>query len=140
MSYCTLDDLKAEFPIRDLLQLADPAQTGDVDAAIVATAIKRAEEEIDFYLRGRYAVPLAVVPREVRGFACDIAFYYLHDGGIEELTEKRYGAVIKRLEGIAAGKYDLDLPSAASSNGGVMMETQPRVFTRQSLKGFFPWM
>ncbi len=138
--YCTLDDLKKDFPIERLIELTDrdSEPTGGINVAVVDRAIERATDEINRYLRMRYAVPLSPVPQDIRDIACDIAFYYLRDDAVEELTKERYEHAIKWLQGVADGRYDLAVAPAPvlPGSGGVAIKTNDRVFTRASLSGY----
>lgn len=142
MSYATQTDLIDRYGtemIRDLSDRATPP-AGAIDAGVVAKALDAARDEIDGYLRGRYALPLASpFPRELTTRACEIAFYRLHPGLIPEQTENAYKAALARLKEIANGTFKLDLapaPSATSGADDVTFTGPGRVFDAKSMRAF----
>lgn len=74
--------------------------------------------------------------------AISIAFYWLadRDNQATELVRKRYEDAIKVIKEIANGTRDLGLPTleqpTETTSGKVIMTGEnPRIFTRNSLKG-----
>ena len=61
MPYATVTDLQDRLGVPRLVQLTDLADpsVGLVDPAVAQKALDDAEAEIDGYLGGRYALPLA---------------------------------------------------------------------------------
>jgi phage gp36-like protein len=115
MTYCTAQDLVARFTERELIQCSDRANSGTLDMAVINTAIADACDEIDSYLRGRYAVPLPSVPPAVQRVACDIARYYLFSGVMIEIVQARYKAAQDWLKQVATGRAALDIDNPSSS-------------------------
>lgn len=114
--YCTPADLQAAFGADELLQLAGGAgDTLDLDR--VQRACEHAGDLADGYLRGRYPLPLAAVPRLLVDLTADIARFRLHQGGDRQPTEqvtKARDAAIGFLREVQAGRADLGLaPSGA---------------------------
>lgn len=107
MPYCTQSDLATRFGAAELIQLTDRANTGTADAAVIAQAIADASAEIDGYLEGAYALPLAVVPVNLTRIACDLARYRLYENQPTETVSERYKAGVRYLELVAQGKISL---------------------------------
>jgi phage gp36-like protein len=143
MTYCTIDDIKAQLDERDLVQLTDDRDAGIVDAAVVDRAIADADAEINGYLGARYAVPLDPVPAVIGKYAVDMAVYHLESRrrGASEHRKERYDAALKFLTKVGEGKLTLgiDDPEATprESEAPAMASTNPeRVFSRDTMKGF----
>jgi phage gp36-like protein len=88
--YCTQADLVKRYGEDEILELTDRARSGLIDAAIVASAISDAKNEIDSYLATRYELPLASVPAMLNPVCSDIARYYLYEDRITDHVENRY--------------------------------------------------
>lgn len=115
MHYCTLQDLIDTYSQARIAQLSDrvnmPATT--IDETVVDRAIADAEAEINMYLAGRHALPLASVPVMLTRIACDLAWCNLHtvvpDDHPAALARKRR---LAQLDGVANGKLSLGLDAA----------------------------
>lgn len=141
MPYATTQDLIDRFGEEEMLQLADRDGDGAIDAAVVDRAVADADAEIEGYLVGRYALPLASIPPVLARIACDIARYHLYDDLATETVRTRYEDARRLLESIAAGKVQLGLPASAgaatvSGSPEVDSDAPARVFTNDSLEGF----
>lgn len=143
MSYCTLDDIRKMLPEELIVQLTDDEAAGSLNQARVEEAISQADSEIDSYCGGRYAVPFSAVPDIVKKLSADIAIYNLYSRLVRDMPEvraDRYRSAVRQLEAIACGKLSLGVDPApgASSEGRAETntETDKKVFTRDSLKGF----
>lgn len=77
MPYATLDDLRARFGESELVALSVLESGEEIDAARVDEAIAVAVDQVESYLRKRYTVPLASVPRSVRDATCVLAGAWL---------------------------------------------------------------
>ncbi len=141
MAYAGLVDIQKHIATADLIDLTDDAGTGSVDETVVLEAIATADELIDGYLRGRYAVPLATVPGLIRTLSVDLAVYVLYDRKKfleipEQLKETRKNAV-ELLGRIAKGEVVLGItvPSAEAPSGDVLTNktAADRVFTADLL-------
>jgi len=137
MTYATPVDLINRFGEKEALALTDRAYTGVVDEAVLADALAWATAEVDGYLSGRYALPLAPVPRILTGYACDIARYQLCGTGGVVVTEEiraRYQDAIKFLRLAAEGKVSLGgMPSgetAQTTDNAVVFNAGSKVFGR----------
>lgn len=90
MSYCTLADLIKRYGKDEIIELTDRDRSGDIDEAIVESAISDAKNEIDSYLATRYELPLLSVPAMLNPVCSDIARYYLYEDRVTDHVEKRY--------------------------------------------------
>jgi len=111
MGYCTIADLVDAFTADKLRQLTDDAKTGVYDSTILNGAIADGQEEIDPYVRTRYAalMPFSTVPGMLKAINVDIAIYRVHKrrGAIPQLIVDTYDKAIKKLENIAKGLINL---------------------------------
>jgi len=82
--YATESDLKKRFgaqridelKLNHIVEVAEGEEPEPVD--VVQVALQDAEEEINGYIGGRYPLPLANVPSNLKRIACDIARYRLY--------------------------------------------------------------
>lgn len=101
---------------------AEETTAADIALVRIVAALESAEAEIDTYLRGRYALPLAVVPRVLTDAAQDIARYNLYEDAVPEAVTTRYDNAVGRLRGIGAGTLSLEgiapeSPTGATAQG-----------------------
>jgi phage gp36-like protein len=138
MPYATLTDLAARFGDEELTQLTDRLGTGVVDADVAQAALAEADAEIDAYLAGRYALPLAAVPPILVRLACDIARYRLATDTPLEEVRKRYEDARRLLENLAAGRVTLGLPAvdAPVVVGSVGSSVPAAVFDDAGMAGY----
>jgi len=129
MTYATQPDLETRFGAAELLQLADRDGDGLADPGVVAGALAEAAAEIDAYLVGRYALPLASTPPVLVRLACDLARYRLMADNPLEEARKRYEDARRLLEALAAGRVALGPPAAAPPTGGVAVSAPVVVFS-----------
>jgi len=150
MPYCTQQDiLNSGISEKELSELT--SDVGDViDAATVAAAIKKADDEIEGYVAVKYDVPLLPVPSVVNTWCVTITKYRLFEGrahrlgGIPAALESQYKAVIGSLKDVARGLLSLgvDPPPPAKSTGQPSVETNvgdnetSRDFSKSKLTGF----
>ena len=132
MTYCTQADLIERFGAAEITQLSDRAGLGTLDSAVIDGAIADADAEIDGYLSGRYALPLANVPLVMTRLACDIARYWLFGQDTTDLVKARYDQAISYLGKVAAGTITLG-PDATgaepeSQSGTALMQSDSRAF------------
>lgn len=133
--YATRDNMVEQFGEREVIALTDrEPMTGEINDAVLTSALTRASSEVDGYLAGRYQTPLPNPQAELVGMVCDIARYRLCGGAVnltDEITE-RYNAAIKYLERAAKGLVTLGSPGGADPGpeNSVQMVTQPSVFAR----------
>lgn len=110
MAYTTVDNIKNYLP-RDLVEiLSDDNDTDEIDPEKVNYDISLADHRIDGYLRGRYDLPLTVVPSLISDFSTILAVYYLYgrtmQTAIPPSLKDIYKDVINSLKEIQAGKLN----------------------------------
>ncbi|MDP1673371.1 MAG: DUF1320 domain-containing protein [Burkholderiales bacterium] len=141
MSYATKQDMIDRFGETELVQITnqeDHAATV-INDTVLNQALADADAEIDGYLIGRYALPLASVPATLKRNACDIARYHLYDNRVTEQVQKRYDNVVAFLRMLAKGDASLGLDAAhqeTPTTGGPAIAAGDRVFTADSLKDY----
>lgn len=141
MAYCTVDQLIKRYGAAVLVQLSDRAEvaTGTVDADLFARVIADAEAVIDGYLKVRYALPLADLPRLVTDLAQRIAIYFAHGQVAPEKITADYKEAIATLRDISKGLVQLELDGtepAASGSGDVLTNNPERPLTAATMKGY----
>ena len=128
MSYITYADLVLAFGEDEILQLTDRDRDGASDPLVIEDAIAFADSHIDSYLREKYEVPLALLPANLKGMACDFARYRLYQDQPTELVQNRYDVGCFYLKDVARGLVNLDTGSGGPS---LIAYSQPaQVFTR----------
>ena len=128
MSYISYTDLVMAFGEDEILQLTDRDRDGVADPLVIEDAIAVADAHIDSYLREQYTVPLATLPANLKGMACDFARYRLYQDQPTELVQSRYDVGCFYLKDVARGLVNLD---TGSSRESFIAYSQPaQVFTR----------
>jgi phage gp36-like protein len=144
MSYATPDDIIARYPSRDLIQLTneDPALT-TVNTAALQRALDDASAEIDGYLEGRFALPLADPPAVLNRLACDIAMYRLQAlRPLHDLADARQRSLERGNQTQEAARGNVTLGRAANdqeppaASGATLTQGPRRIFGRASLKSY----
>lgn len=128
MSYITYADLVKQFSENEIVSLADRDRDGSLDPGVIDDAIAFADSHIDGYLRERYAVPLIVVPANIKGFACDFARYRLYQDQPTQLVQDRYDVGCFYLKDVARGLVNLDV--GQGSEKAVAYSEPAQIFTR----------
>jgi phage gp36-like protein len=143
MTYCTLADLALAIPAATLIQLSnDDAEATVIDEGVVAEAIRQAEELVDGYLRGRYALPLATVPSIVKDMTVQLARHWLYarrpEGAAPDAVIRGYKTAVQVLEAIRDNKITLGVESgaAAPEPGEMRVRARKGVFTDSFLEKF----
>lgn len=130
MNYASQADMEQRFGVQALLVAGDRDGDGVVDADLVARALSDASAEIDSYLSGRYALPLATVPPLLARVCCDMAFYFMSSDSATQTEEKRQRLEDARalLKLVSEGKVRLGLAAAAEAAAapGPMLVTPGR--------------
>lgn len=141
MAYCDLNDILGQMDEADVIRHTDDADTGSVNMDPVNKAIAGADALINGHISARYNVPLSPVPEIITSLAVDIAIYKISSrrGGAPEDVRKKFEDAIKFLDKVSAGKAFI--PGAASaptatSNDAVQITSDPRLFTRSTMRGF----
>lgn len=142
MSYATVTDLQSRIGEPRLVQLtdlADPPQ-GLVMGSVAQKALDDASAEIDGYLAGRYALPLAApVPGILLVYCVTIAHYRLLGDKADEVTRADYKAAIDYLRGVAKGDILLMPPADApvpTGAGPVLFDGGQKVMGREADCGY----
>jgi len=140
--YAVKQDMIDRFGETELVQITnkDNNAATAIDDAALDQALFDAGAEIDGYLAGRYALPLAPVPSILKRNACDIARYHLYDDRVTEQIQKRYDSTIAYLDEVARGKISLGVDAAeqpaAAAGGPQVAPGNDREFTRETLSDF----
>ncbi len=138
MTYATQQNMIDRFGEPELVLLTDRARLGVLDAAVLAQALADADAEIDGYLAGRYALPLAAVPEKLALLACDLARFYLYKDAAPETVRDRQADAVKYLSLVGQGKIPLVHAGQAEApqSGGVQFAAPGRVFGADTLAGY----
>jgi phage gp36-like protein len=144
MTYCTLADLSLAMPEQTLIWLSNDDESATaIDEAVVAEAIRQAEELTDGYLRGRYTLPLPMVPSIVKDMTVHLARHWLYarrpEGSeLPDAVTRSYKTAIQVLEAIRDNKITLGVPSGedAPEPGEMRVRARPGVFTDTLLERY----
>jgi phage gp36-like protein len=98
--YITRGQLEALFGVAEIANLESAG------AGILAT-LDTVNSEVDSYVRAARPDGLAEVPKALEMAAANVARFYLQKGNATPVAELRWGAAIKYLRDIAAGKAAL---------------------------------
>jgi len=146
LAYATQSDLvPLRMTTKDLTELTDDDNTGQINAAIVTAALEEASGRVESYCRQRYVTPLQQSD-DVKSLTLDITVYLLfsrrRETTIGETVQQRFDQAIAFLKDIAAAKASLDQPSTALqpqiSLGGPTISKKDRElrFSDHDLQGF----
>lgn len=163
MIYAQWTDMVERFGERELTQLSDRDDTGEINPAVLNRAILDATAFVDGYIGRVYKLPLLgcakpltapgaaveyAVPPVLKRIVCDLARYYLHDQLADEKHEvvRRHSAATQDLKNIAEGKTQLTCPWGGSPgeaiNADPLVDDEafhsfaPRQMNDDSLRGF----
>jgi phage gp36-like protein len=114
MAYATQNDL---VPLRmtqkDLVELTDDTDSGEVNVAIVTAALEEASGRVESYCRARYVTPLQMSD-DVKALTLDITVYLLfsrrRETRISDTVQQRFDQAIAFLKDISNAKASLDQP------------------------------
>ena len=137
--YATLDDLLAEVPETELVQLTDDEGTGVMSVPRIETALRSAAITVDGYVAAKYRTGALPVPPLLVELSRDIARYKLYrTSQAPERIEKAHDRALTQLAQIASGRIKLDDGSeeVAARPGAVLVQRPPRVFGRDDMAGF----
>jgi len=113
--YCSIDDLKAIIPEKDLINLTnDTAPAVEINTNTVAECVEFADELINASLRNQYKLPLEFVPKMVSNLSADISAYRLYSRRprtIPEHIKDNYKFARETLLQLQKGAISLDLPN-----------------------------
>ncbi len=143
--FATKNDMVGRFGAKEVIQITDRAYSGAIDDLVLQQGLDDADAEICGYLAGRYALPFAVVPRLLIGYACDIARYRMTG---TEVTctpdiETRYHQAVKYLTLVGRGEISLGIDTAgavvgspAATGNSIRVSRGSRKFNDDSMAGY----
>ena len=128
--YCSIDDILKDFSKNDLIQLSNDenrAETAiDLDSGTdicvlrIIEQIKAADDEIDGYLRTRYALPLLSVPQRIKQLSKDISIYNIykrrHRTDMPDSLVSLYKMAAAELDQIRKGFVSLEADSSTAAS------------------------
>ncbi|MDJ1463408.1 DUF1320 domain-containing protein [Nitratireductor sp. GZWM139] len=141
MAYCTLQELTDRYSQRMLVEISDRADapTGAVDTDLIDRAVADADALINGYLKVRYRLPLASIPRLVKDLSLRISIYYAHAHIASDKIRRDYEEALSTLKHISQGLIRLDLDGAepeASGASEVRTNNPERPITATTMKGY----
>jgi len=140
--YCTGEQMAERFGRNIIAQLTSRDGSGEIDEAVLDSAIADASAEIDMFLAGRYSLPLSSVPLPLTRIACVIArdILAVNSDVHDERWAKQADDARKMLRDIADGRTSLGVDSLAQAPAtppsGVSMESGGRIWARDKSGGF----
>lgn len=142
--YATAQDMLDRFGTPRMVQLTDVnvPMTGTVNTTVLSSALADASAEIDGYLAGRMALPLASPPPVLKVHCCTIAHFHLLGSAADEPATKAYDAAIKYFTAVAKGDIALTAPAdtpALAGVGPVLFNPGDKVMGRESDSSFDPY-
>ncbi len=124
MPYCTIPDVEQRMTTTLVAQLSNDVDGSAVDAAIVSDAITLSDNDINDYLRGRYALPIASASVEtlktLRDFSLSLTEYRLYARRLKgqampEMYTSERNRVMSELQKIQRGERTLDAQGAGAN-------------------------
>ncbi|MFO6448921.1 gp436 family protein [Erythrobacter sp. NE805] len=137
--FADLDAMQARFEARDLIQLSDHENTGDLVPARIEDKLSSADALITGYIARRHRNTAQFAGNPIlRDIACDYAFYLLWRSDAPDWVIDRKKAALKQLEQIAAGTLMLDQgeETAAPRPGQILTSSDGRNFGRDNMESF----
>ena len=137
--YMTPEELLSFLPGQSVIELTndDPRGT-EPDMDKVEEALRAAEELVDGYLRGRYA--LSTVPTLLRDVVRVIARFKLYErrpeSDMPETVMETYKAAVKTLEQIRSGRITLGIAATAEAmpERGEHRMSAPKTFFSDAMR------
>ena len=122
MSYCSIADITAVIPHKELVQLTNDLEGDTVDSTKVTDAISYVDNVIDGYLRGRYSLPLTSTSDTLKYLAIDFVVYRLYSRrmltDLPIAVEQKYKEIIRILSDIQRGNFNLGVESTDGYSDG----------------------
>ncbi len=114
MAYATQQDMIDRYGLPRLVQLTDvnEPQTGGLVDAVLDARLADASAEIDGYLAGRVALPLASPPAHLKNLCCRLAYAMLLGASASEADLADVKAARQYLTDVASGKVLLAPPAS----------------------------
>lgn len=150
MAYAAQSDLvPLRLTMRELIQLTDDTNSGQVNTAVVNEELESASGVIDSYCRKRYVTPLQA-DDDVKRLCLDLTLWGLfsrrRNVKVSETVQQRYDQAMSFLKDISNGKASLDQPVGdlpQQSSGGPVVASGRSIpddrslrFRDENLKGF----
>lgn len=137
MPYATQQDMLTRYGLPRLVQLTDinSPQVGELVPAVLASRLDDASAEIDGYLAGRMATPLATVPAVIKLLCCRIGYYLLLGASASDVDQADVKAARAYLASVAKGEIALTAPDqvvAVGGAGSVQFETGAKDWGREA--------
>lgn len=130
-------------PEKTLVQLSNDDGGSEMNAAIVGEAVMQAEELVDAHLRGRYNLPLDIVPSVVKTVTVHLARHWLYarrpeGNDLPDAVTRTYKSAMTMLESIRDGKLTLGIPTgeAAPEPGEMKSRARKKVFSEKLLERY----
>ena len=111
--YSVKADILEILPLQDLIELTDDiAPVDTVDDPTVVSAITRADNRINTYLRGKHTVPFTTVPPSVKDWSVTLAIFELYrrrvNLEIPDVLRMDFDQTIKDLKLVQGGQLLID--------------------------------
>ncbi len=140
MAYATVQDMIGRFGETEMLRLSsvDGVLPDVVNPVPVEQAIGDADGIIDSYLRKRYRVPLAPVPRAIVNASCVLARYELSVGGDREPADQVKSGrrdIVAWLTQLANGVATLEDITPIVPSSAAQASDRERMFGRHGERG-----
>ena len=125
MTYCTIEDIKNVIPEKELINLTNdsPSVVGlSVDQSRFEAVSEDSDSLINGYLRARYNLPLANIPRTIVQIATDVCAYRLYLRRPQKIPEhitNNYNKALALLADIQKGKFLLETPQESPETSEV---------------------
>lgn len=123
MTYATQADMEKRFD--DLLLIADPDGDDAINVDRVVASLEDATATIDGYLEGKYDLPLTTIPKNIVGYACDIARYKLYNDDVPEQVETRFKDAMQYLRDLGRGVAQLSVAGVTASESSEILTSGP---------------
>jgi phage gp36-like protein len=109
MAYCSKADIINTVPEDQLKQLTDDNSIDSIDMDKFNECIRKADTTIDGYCRGRFDVPLTIVPEAIRNISINLSVYYLFSRSLlltmPESIKDMYTEAMRVLKDVQAGRF-----------------------------------
>jgi phage gp36-like protein len=150
MIYATRTDMTQRFGERELVDLTDRDDTGQIGMTVLNRALEDAVATVDGFVGKVYRLPLAgclkpalpgvpgefVSPPLLTRITCDLARYYLYtDLPDEHEVSRRHKQAMAELMSLATGKMQLVCPWGGSP--GIALDADP-LAAHEVLHSFVP--
>ncbi|AWX14270.1 hypothetical protein CEP49_06755 [Mergibacter septicus] len=137
MAYATVEQFLLRIGNQQAIDLTDRDMTGEVNQDVLNAALTDSSSQIDFYLSGRYKLPLETVPDNLVRICCDLARYRLCSMSNTTITDEviaRYKQTLSELESIASGSMSIGIENTddttSDSENILFFNSAKRVFSR----------